>query len=267
MSDISNIYSKIGDNFDSAYPFKTKDSKKADGTDAASSAKIPGKTIGTPQLSEKGQKYYEELRKKYHNMEFILVSEDQKEYAKSKAASFAKKNKMVVLIDDAKIEKMASDEAYRKQYEGLIDKAAYGFKEIAEKAASTGANVSGFGMQVKDNGELSYFAVLEKSNEAQTKRIAEKRAKKQAEKKAEAKKEAKERTEDRIKEARENRKTDKPDKTEKEGNAEKSEGTVITANSLEELLRKIEDYAQLQRSDSVVTDAEKKLGQNIDFSA
>lgn len=41
---------------------------------------------------------------------------------------------------------------------------------------------------------------------------------------------------------------------------------VLTAGSFEELARKIEDYVQTQKTDSVVTEAEKKLGKNIDFS-
>ena len=38
------------------------------------SAVTNGKTIGDPQLSEKAQKYYEQLKKKFSNMDFILVS-------------------------------------------------------------------------------------------------------------------------------------------------------------------------------------------------
>ncbi len=53
-------------------------------------------------------------------MNFILVSEDQKENAKANAAGYANSNNMVVLIDEDKIERMASDENYRKQYEGII---------------------------------------------------------------------------------------------------------------------------------------------------
>ena len=57
-------------------------------------------------------------------MNFILVSEDQKENAKANAAGYANSNNMVVLIDEDKIERMASDENYRKQYEGIIANAA-----------------------------------------------------------------------------------------------------------------------------------------------
>ena len=37
-----------------------------------------GRTIGQPELSEKAQKYYEQLKKKYGNYDFILVSRDRR---------------------------------------------------------------------------------------------------------------------------------------------------------------------------------------------
>ena len=81
-----------------------------------------GKTIGQPKLSDKAAKYYEELKKKFSNMDFILVSADQKEAAKAQAGSFANPYKTVVLVDEEKIEKMAEDEVFRAQYEGIIRK-------------------------------------------------------------------------------------------------------------------------------------------------
>lgn len=53
-------------------------------------------------------------------MDFILVSKDQKANAQANAASYANAGKMVVLIDEEKVERMAADENYRKQYEGII---------------------------------------------------------------------------------------------------------------------------------------------------
>ena len=44
-----------------------------------------GMTVGEPELSEKAQKYYEQLRRKYGNMDFVLVSPDKKEEAKANA--------------------------------------------------------------------------------------------------------------------------------------------------------------------------------------
>lgn len=101
-------------------------------------------------------------------MNFILVSEDMKEQAKANAACYANANKMVVLIDEDKIERMAEDENYRKQYEAIIANAASGMSQLGSSIAATGASVKGYGMQVNDNGTATYFAVLE--NQVQHKR-------------------------------------------------------------------------------------------------
>lgn len=123
-----------------------------------------GRTIGQPELSEKAQKYYEQLKKKYGNYDFILVSRDQKENAKANAAQYANSFKTVVLIDEDKIERMATDESYRKQYEGILSGAAAQMQQLKSSIEKSGASVKGYGMQVNDGGTLSFFAVLKKSS-------------------------------------------------------------------------------------------------------
>ena len=214
-----------------------------------------GKTIGEPQLSEKAAKYYEGLKAKFGNMDFILVSKEEKEMAKANAAKYANPDKMVVLIDEEKLEKMATDESYRKKYEGIIAQSASGMSDFAKKLSGTGANIKGFGMQVNDNGTASYFAVLKKSSDDQKVRIEKAAEKKKAAKKAEAKKEAKKAEKERL------QKTHGDDKVQKE-----DDEVTITASSVEELLQKIQDTTQLLMSDSVQTESEKQVGQNFDFS-
>lgn len=215
-----------------------------------------GKTIGNPKLSDEASKYYEKLKAKYSNMDFILVSKDQKEYAKSQAASYANANKMVVLIDEEKIERMATDEKYRKQYEGIIANAASGLSQLSTKLSSTGANVKGYGMQVNDNGVATYFAVLEKSSTAQKERIEKKAAQKKEAARAEKKKTEKKEQEERLK------------RSDKEKNSVKgSDDTVtITASSIDELLRKIQDQSQMFLSDVTQSSSEKQVGQRFDYS-
>ena len=116
-------------------------------------------------------------------MDFILVSEDKKEQAKAQASNYANASKMVVLIDEDKVERMAEDENYRKQYEAIIANAASGISRLKSSLESSGANVKGFGMQVNDGGTATYFAVLEESSAAQRERIEKKAAEKKAEKK------------------------------------------------------------------------------------
>ena len=212
-----------------------------------------GKTIGKPQLSEAAAKYYEKLKSKFSGMDFVLVSKDEKENAKAQAASYANPNKMVVLIDEEKIERMAADEDYRKKYESVIAQSAMKMSSLGDSVHSQGADIKGFGMQVNDDGTATYFAVLEKSTAAQKERIAKKAAEKKAEKTAEAKKEAKEAEAERLKDKG---RTDKTD----------AEDTVtLTASSVEELIQKIQDQVQMFRTDSVQTEAEKMHGQNFDL--
>ena len=232
-----------------------EDYMKTQKTESSSSkkTKVGGKTIGEPQLSDKAAKYYEQLKKKYSNLDFILVSRDMKQQASAHAGSFANPQKMVVLIDEDKIERMAEDENYRKQYEGIIANAQNGLQSLSSSIAGTGAKVKGYGMQVNDGGTSTYFAVLEKSNAAQRARIE----KKAAEKKAEAKKAEKEARQERLEKSR---KTGKSDWWEDE------DTITITASSEEELLRKIQEYLQTGRINEVETEEERVRGQSIDFS-
>lgn len=217
-----------------------------------------GKTVGNPKLSEKASKYYEQLKKKYSNMDFVLVSNDMKEQAKANAAGYANPSKMVVLVDEEKIERMAEDENYRKQYEGIIANAASGISQLASSLSATGTSVKGFGMQVNDNGTASYFAVLEKSSAAQKERIEKKAAEKKEAKKAAEKKAEKKKNQERLEKKR--KETGDVDDT------DDTETVTVTASSIEELLEKIKDQEQLFLSDTVRTPQEKNVGQNVDFS-
>ena len=230
-----------------------KDTSTVNNTKADGKVAVNGQTIGNPRLSEKASKYYDQLKKKYSNMNFILVSEDQKEYAKAQASNYANANNMVVLIDEDKIERMAEDENYRKQYEGIIANAASGLSQLGQSIAATGANVKGYGMQVNDGGTASFFAVLKKSG-------AKKAEQKKEAKKAEAKKAKKKEEQERL----ENKKDSRID--DNSGIEEDEDTVTITASSMEELLQKIQEYTQKYMNDDVKTDDEKKVGQQFDYS-
>ena len=125
--------------------------------------------------------------------------------------------------------------------------------ELPELKQSLGnsTNIKGFGMQVNDNGASSFFAVMDKAFKAQTDRLEKQRAEKKEEKKAAQKKAEKKEREEQLEEKRLKNKD--------------SQEVVITANSIEELKKKIDDYNYLQMADTVKTDAEKYLGRTIDF--
>ena len=244
-------YTGVVENAASTSAAAVEAKKKTEQTQNEKSGSVSGKTIGSPKLSKKAADYYESLKKKYSNMDFILVSEDQKETAKAQAGSYANASKTVVLIDEDKIERMAEDENYRKQYEGIIGNAASGLSQLKSSLSTSGADVKGYGMQVNDGGTASFFAVLKKSSNAQKERIEKKKEAAKAEKKAEEKRAKKKEQEERLKK--------------KEQDDDSDDTITITASSIEELIKKIEDYTQNEEVNNVQTKEEKAVGQHIDF--
>lgn len=252
---MTDVREAVGRTYSTYEAGNTANAAKADKADKADY----GKTIGSPQLSDEAKEYYEHLKKKFGNMDFVLVSKDMKEMAKAQAGSYANPMKTVVLIDEEKIERMAADEDYRKQYEQIISNASSGMAQLKTSIQSLGAKVKGFGMQVNDGGLVSFFAVLKKSSAAQKERIEKASEKKKAEKKeaeAKAEKKAKE-------EALQSKQTD--GKTDIVDIGDAADSVVITANSIEELLQRIQDYTFAEQSDLVQTKEEQMIGQNIDF--
>ena len=232
----------------------------------AQSKQVSGKTIGEPKLSDKAARYYEQLKKKYSNYDFILVSKDQKEQAEANAAQYANKNRTVVLIDDEKIEQMANDEKVRKKYENILSGAQAQLDEL-KKSLGNNPDIKGFGMKINDNGAASFFAAVDK-NMSSARAAQKKRQEKKAEEKAaEKKKAAKEQNAERIEKAREKNRANKADQVDDSENIEDTdmELEVVSAGSIDELVKKIRNMTYAWMSDHVQTEYEKGLGANIDF--
>ncbi len=213
--------------------------------------KVKGRTIGSPELSDKAKDYYEKLQKKYGNMDFILVDKENKENAEANAGRYASPGRTVVLIDEEKIEKMASDEEYRKKYEGIISNAGSQIKEMQKKLLDKGASVKTYGMKIDDGGNASFFAVVDKSLAAQRERIADKKA---------------QRAEDKKKADKEARAEKLEEMRTKRGETSREEDLVtVTAGSIDELIKKINDTLYESMSDSMMTEQEKLLGSRFDM--
>ncbi|WP_051656910.1 DUF6033 family protein [Butyrivibrio sp. AE3004] len=224
-----------------------------------------GMTIGDVQLSDKAKDYYNSLKSKYHNMEFIAVSKDMKAQVQQNAASYGNANKMVVLIDEEKLERMATDESYRKKYEGIIAMAQTKMSEAKMGLASSGASVKNFGMSVDSNGKESFFATVNKSSDLQKKRTEKKAAEKKAQKLQEKKKAEKKAQEERIQKARD-KKAEKEDTDKDDSRIKDDEGYVtFEADSMDELLSKVQTYSYNNASGKVMTQAEQMVGTKIDF--
>ena len=120
-----------------------------------------GTVIGNVELSDKAKDYYNKLKAKFGNMDFILVSKDMKSQVQANAAAYGNASKQVVLIDDEKIEKMATDESFRRKYEGIIAMSQAKLQEAKNSLTSSGASVNNFGMSVDANGKATFFATVE----------------------------------------------------------------------------------------------------------
>ena len=224
-----------------------------------------GNTIGDVKLSDKAKDYYNQLKGKFHNMEFIAVSKDMKAQVHANAAAYGNANKMVVLIDEEKLERMATDESFRKKYEGIIAMSQTKMAEAKNSLTSSGASVKNFGMSVDSNGKENFFATVEKSQDLQKKRIEKKAAEKKEQKAKEKKKAEKEAREERLQKAKD-KKTDKTaDEEDPQNIDDGKEYVTIEAKSMDELLSKVQKYSYSEALNRVFTDSERMVGGHVDF--
>ena len=258
-----------------------KEARKAVKSAGVTQSKEYGNVIGEPKLSEKAASYYEELKSKYGDMNFVLVANDSTEGAEQKAAMMPNSNKTVVLIDAEKIEKMAEDEEYRNKYEGIISNAQKELPELAKKLSGM-QSVQGFGMRIDDDGKASFFVVSKKNNDAINEKMAQKRADKKEQAKKDAKKAEKKKTEEKLAKKLEERRAKSSElKEDDEDDAvsgikrhDKSRNDtwnpddyeVFEADSIDELIRMVEDHEYNFRSNNVMTEQESYIGGMVDFS-
>ena len=227
-----------------------------------------GYTVGNVQLSDKAKAYYDKLKAKYHGMEFIAVSSDMKGQVQKNAAAYGNAGKMVVLIDEEKLERMAEDEAFRKKYEGIIAMSQTKLNDARNSLAGSGASVKNFGMSVDKDGKESFFATVGKSQDMQKKRIEKKAEQKKEQKVKDRKKAEKQAREERIKKSADKR-NQKPDPDDRDRDAVRDiddrEYVTIEADSVSSLFTKIQDYSYSAAFGRVRTESERAVGGNIDF--
>ncbi|MGN0280390.1 MAG: DUF6033 family protein [Lachnospiraceae bacterium] len=208
-----------------------KEQDKTQKSDSSPKAADTGKTKqNTVQLSDKAKSLLQELKKQYSNMDFFVADYDTEEEAASYLSRGTKE--FSVLIDPEELERMAEDEEVKKQNLALLDEAVGKLSDMKEQLKETenGDQVIQLGVTIGKDGEISYFAELEKVSERQKDFIEKIRAEKK-----EAAKEAAE-------EAQET-KEDEASKAATQGRDnyrfEKSRRTTVYAGSVEELLEKI----------------------------
>lgn len=185
----------------------------------------------TSKLSDTASNYLEELKTKYNNSEIIVVGADQADKATEIASNVRTNKSTVIVLTEDELEKMATNEETRTKNEALLDEALQQLPEAMKKMTESGLDVKTMGIEIKD-GTTNYFAVIDKSIQAQKEHIEGKLEEKRAEQK-------------------ENKKENL---------------TKVTASSLDEFIKKLENVLYEVKADSVVTEQEKMVGQSFDFS-
>lgn len=222
-----------------------KDSEKTDAKEINATSNSGEKVT----LSTEAKKLLKELKKTYGNMDFIVADYETDEEA---AAYLARgTGEYSVLLTPDELEKMAADADYKKQNLQTLDNALAKLGEMKNQLGESGEDVKRIGIAIGDDGKISYFAELEKTNAKQRERI-ERQRENRREEKAEAEKKAE----------REKRK--EPDRiVNRTFGQESIKRTVVHASSVEELAEKIK-----QMDWNTVRDQNDTLvGSHFDFMA
>lgn len=219
-----NGYSVYQNNYYSNTVQNKKDQEKAQKSDTSKKTESTKKTDhNSVKLSDKAKALLQELKKKYGNMDFIVADYDSEEEAASYLSRGTKEYS--VLIDSEELERMAEDEEVKNQNLALLDEAVGKLDDLKEQLndIENGDQVVQLGVTIGKDGEISFFAELEKVSERQSEFVDKIR-----EEKKEAAADAK--AADAEKAAAQNYDT---------YNTEKGKRTTVYASSTEELLEKI----------------------------
>lgn len=176
---------KIGsfDAYRSSLYDKTAQSRKETEAAKAKGAEASQKQVS---LSSDAQKLLKELKKSYGNMDFIVADYKSDE----EAASYLSRgtNEYSVLLTPEELEKMAADKDVKDKNLKTLDEAVSKLDEVKGQLGDKASDISRIGIAIGGNGEVSYFAELEKSSEKQRERIEQQRADKKEAAAEEAKK-------------------------------------------------------------------------------
>ena len=177
---------KIGSYYQSSIYERTTqaaaEAAKADKAKGAGAAKTEKKA---PELSKAAQKLLKELQKNYKNMDFIVADYETDEEAASLLSRGTGEYSALLSTDE--LEKMAADESVKEKNLNILDNAVSKLDEMKTKLGDQADEVTRVGIAFGDDGEVSFFAELEKNSEKQRERIDRQREESREEKRTEAK--------------------------------------------------------------------------------
>ncbi len=185
-------------------------------TDAKKAGEV--KENKTPTLSKAAQNLLKDLKKTYKDMDFIVADYETEE----EAAEYLSRgtSEYSALLTSDELEKMAADESVKEKNLKILDEAKSKLDDMKKELGDKGEDVTRLGIVFGEDGEVSFFAELEKGSAKQRERIE-----KQREENKESAKEAK-----------------KAEGEEQRGASAVKPGgkrTTVFASSVEELAKKI----------------------------
>ena len=188
------------------------------------------------QLSARAKKMLETLKKKYQNMDFMVAEYESDEEAASYLSRGTKEYS--VLIDPETLEEMAADKDAEAKYTGILDDAVGQLKDMEKQLGDKKEDVKHLGISIGKDGNVSYFAELEKAGERQKEFIERTIENKKEQRAAQAK------------------------KAEEQVTSGRTKRTRVEADSADELLEKIKgvDWDQIKAEDK------QTAGGRFDFS-
>ena len=143
-----------------------KESDKSSRTDSSKKTNSTKKTNNNRvQLSDKAKALLQELKKTYSNMDFMVADYESEEEAASYLSRGTKEYS--VLIDAEELERMASDDDIKNQNLSLLDEAVGKLDEVKDQLGEHKDEVMRIGISIGKDGEMSFFAELEKVSERQ----------------------------------------------------------------------------------------------------
>ena len=154
-------------------------------TSGNSKTEKSGKKDEPVRLSEKAKKLLEELKKTYGNMDFIVANYDSDEEAAAYLSRGTKEYS--VLIDPETLEQMAADKETKDKYIGILEDSVNQLSDIKSRLGDQKDEIKSIGISIDKDGNVSFFAELEKAGERQ-KEFIERSREKRAEERAEEKK-------------------------------------------------------------------------------
>lgn len=205
-------------------------------------------TYDTSKLSKDAQDYLEKLKEKYNIADVIVADYHTDEEANALMAG-ASKDYAIVITPDL-LEKMASEEDTRTKYEEILDTGLGKMESIKDELGEDTDKISTIGMTVDKEGQVKYFAVLDEQREQDAKRMEEQK-------------------ETRAKEKAEKKKAEEREKLEE---FRESKSRIITADTIEELIKKIKERQEEKEQEepnmifAKTAQEEANKGAKIDFS-